>query len=493
MNWKLIPILGIALGLCGCPKPQKYARPEMPVPSTWSQDAGGASSAPQASPVADMGWREFFTDSKLQTVIATALTNNRDLRVAALNVEKVQALYRIQSTAENPEVNAGAGGQLGRTPARMSMTRKPETTQRYSLSLGTAAWELDLFGRIRNLKSGALEQYLATEQARSATQISLVAAIAQSYLALAADRENLHLAQATLEAQLASCDLIRQSRDMGIATDLDVRESQTQVDTARVDIARYKGQIELDIHALNLLAGAVLDAGLLPENLGSVGVLADLAPGMSSEVLLTRPDILLAEHRLKAAYANIGVARAAFFPRIALTGSVGLVSGDLSDLFRVGSRTWSFVPQLTLPLFDSGARKANYQVAQTERDIAVAEYEKTIQSAFREVADALGLQSNLAEQLDAQQSLVRTLEETYRLSDARYKGGVDSYLRVLVAQRSLYAAQKGVVGVRLARMANLVTLYKVLGGGLRADRQGAPTAPSGPAVSAAGGAGRAGR
>jgi multidrug efflux system outer membrane protein len=252
---------------------------------------------------------------------------------------------------------------------------------------------------------------------------------------------------------------------MGIASDLDLRQAQSQVEAARVDIARYTGQVALDENALNLLVGTPVSASLLPSELGSDRALKDIAPGLPSEVLLRRPDILTAEHQLKAAYANIGAARAAYFPQITLTGGGGLMSSELHNLFEGNPGTWNFAPQVVWPIFDAGARKANFQAAQVDRDIAIAEYEKAIQSAFREVSDSLTLRTRLMEQQNAQQSLVHTLEETYRLSEARYKRGIDSYLSVLVAQRSLYASQQALVSLRLARLSNLVTLYKVLGGG----------------------------
>jgi multidrug efflux system outer membrane protein len=293
-----------------------------------------------------------------------------------------------------------------------------------------------------------LEQYLATEQARSDAQISLVAAVANTYLALAADRENLRLAQVTLDAQKASYELILRTSQVGIASDLDVRQAQTQVDAARVDIARYSGQVALDENALNLLVGTPVTAGMLSDDLGKVGALKDVAAGLPSDVLLRRPDILAAEHQLKAASANIGAARAAFFPRISLTAAAGITSSDLTNLFKPAAGTWNFAPQAALPIFDYGARQAGLKVAKVDRDMAIAEYEKAIQAAFSEVSDALNLRTTLVDQQNALQSLVNSLEETYRLSEARYKGGIDSYLSVLVA-----------------RLINLVTLYKVLGGG----------------------------
>lgn len=460
---RLFLVLGLAASLTGCVQP-KYKRPAMPVPPSWPESASSQTSAPDAPQAAELKWQDFFTEKKLQSVIKLALDNNRDLRIAALNVQRVQAQYRIQRAQQYPTVNAGADGQIYRLPEKMSPTGHAYNVEQYNVGL-TTAWELDLFGRIRSLKASALEQYLAADQTRSAAQISLVAAIANTYLTLAADRENVRLAQTTLDAQQASYDLIRHSREAGIASDLDLRQAQSQVEAARVDIARYTGQVALDENALNLLVGSPVAADLLPDELAADSSLKDVSAGLSSEVLLRRPDILAAEHQLKAAYANIGAARAAFFPRISLTAGAGVMSGDLSNLFEDHANTWNFVPQITAPIFDAGARRANLKASWVDRDMAVADYEKSIQSAFREVSDSLTLRTRLMEQQQAQQSLVNALDETYRLSEARYKAGIDSYLSVLVAQRSLYGAQQGLVSVRIARMTNLVTLYKVLGGG----------------------------
>jgi multidrug efflux system outer membrane protein len=451
--------------LCGCPRASQYVRPQLPVPSAWPDSSAAQAGAPGAPAAADLKWQEFFTDQRLQSVIELALANNRDLRMATLNIGKVQALYRIQRAELYPTILASASADAYRVPENLSSAGHPETVAQYTVGLGTASWELDLFGRIRSLKSAALEQYLATEQARSATQISLIAAVANSYLALAADREDLKLAQETFEAQQASYELILRTRELGIASDLDVREAQSQVEAARVDIARYSGQVALDENALNLLVGTPVSPGVLSSDLGQIAALKDVAPGLPSDLLLRRPDILAAEHQLKAANANIGAARAAFFPRISLTAAAGIVSSDLTNLFIPAAGTWNFAPQVALPIFDSGARQAGYTAATVDRDIAVAEYEKSIQVAFREVSDSLSLRTTLVAQQDALQSLVNALEEAYRLSEARYKGGIDSYLSVLVAQRAFYVAQQQLVGVRFARLSNLVTLYKVLGGG----------------------------
>jgi multidrug efflux system outer membrane protein len=460
--------LGALFGLSGCaPHKETYSQPKTPVPPVWQSgeakpQAQPATGAPAAS---ELKWRDFFTDDKLRQVIDMALKNNRDLRMAALNVEKVQAQYRVQRAQQYPTIEAAAGGQAYWVPRDASSNGKGYTYEDNTVGVQAASWELDLFGRVRSLKSEALEQYLASEQARAASQISLVAAVANGYLTMAGDRDSLRLAQATLDAQKATYELVRRTRDFGIDSDLDLRQAQSQVEAAQVDIARYTAQVALDENALDLLVGAPVPAELLPGGLGSDGALKDISAGLPSEVLLRRPDILASEHQLKAAYANIGVARAAFFPQITLTGGGGFASSALAELFSLRARTWTFAPQIVMPIFDAGTRKANFKIAQVERDTAIAEYEKAIQTAFREVGDSLSQRSWLMEQQNAQQSLVNTLEETYRLSEARYKAGIDNYLSVLVAQRSLYGGQQALVSLRMSRLGNLVTLYKVLGGG----------------------------
>lgn len=462
---KLIPLIGMSVFMCGCPPKQQYVRPGLPVPSAWPESANTAAGAPAAPQAVDVKWQEFFTDQRLQSVIELALGNNRDLRMAALNIEQFQAYYRIRSAQLYPTISASAYADAYRAPANLSGGDDAKTVAQFTVGLGTVAWELDFFGRIRSLKSAALEQYLATEQARTAAQISLVAAVANTYLALAGDRENLKLARETRDAQQASYELIRQSRDAGIASDLDLSQAKSQVEVAQVEIARYSGQVAMDENALNLLVGAPIASTLLSDELGKIGALKDVEAGLPSDVLLRRPDILQAEHELMAASANIAAARAAFFPRISLTAAVGIASSDLTNLFKPAAWTWNVAPSAILPIFDYGTREANYRVAEVQRDMAIAGYEKAIQTAFKEVSDSLSLRVTLAAQQDAQQSLVSSLQEAYRLSEARYKGGIDSYLSVLVAQRSLFAAQQILVIFHQQRLNNLVTLYKALGGG----------------------------
>jgi multidrug efflux system outer membrane protein len=325
---------------------------------------------------------------------------------------------------------------------------------------------LDLFGRIRSLKDAALQEYLATEQARLGTRISLVAEVANTYLTSAADRELLKLAQDTLKAQEATCNLIQRRYEVGASSKLDLRQAQTRVDAARVDISRYTAIVAGDENALTLLVGSQVPDELLPTELNTVTVLQDISPGLPADVLLRRPDILQAESLLKAAHANIGAARAAFFPRITLTTSIGTTSDHLFGLFKSGSDTWSFIPQIVMPIFDARTWWA-YDVSKVDREISLTQYQKAIQAAFREVADALAQRGTIGDQMAAQQSLVEATADSYRLSDLRYKNGIDSYLSVLDAQRSLYGAQQGLISVRLSRLTNLVTLYKVLGGGAR--------------------------
>jgi multidrug efflux system outer membrane protein len=467
------PLVALAAALAaGCTMIPKYDRPQPPVPPAWPEGALPAGTAPPAaapgpggSIAAETRWEDFFTDRRLAGVIALALENNRDLRVATLAVEKVRALYRIQRSALFPSVGVLAQGERFRIPGNETDEGVPRTTSSYSVNLGTTGWEIDLFGRVRSLKAAAFEQYLASGDARRAAQISLVAAVAVEWLALAADTESLELARGTLEAQQVSYDLIRKSRDAGIASDLDLRQAETQVETARAALAAFTGQVAADRAALDVLAGAPVPADLLPERLAEVEGGRLLAPGLPSEVLLERPDVLEAEHRLKGANASIGAARAAFFPRISLTAAVGTMSSELSGLFASGSGTWTFVPQVVAPLFTGGFNRANLDSAKIDRDIAVARYEKAIQSAFAEVTSGLALRTTLVAQREAQQALVDALAETHRLAEARYKAGIDSYLVVLVAQRALFAGQQVLIGVRFAEQANLVTLYKVLGGG----------------------------
>jgi multidrug efflux system outer membrane protein len=481
--WSTLPLApALALALTGCVSmAPKYRTPEPPVPRAWPEGPSyRAAAGASGQPAADTAWQAFYLDERLRKVLDLALRNNRDLRIAALNAEKARAYYRIQRADLLPKVNAFAQGTKQRLPASVSGTGQALVVEQDAVGVGISAWELDFFGRVRSLKNQALEQYLASEQARNSAQVSLLAEVANVYLALAADREALKLAQDTLVNQEAAYKLVRRRFEVGASSELDSYRAQVSVETARGDAARYTLTVAMDENALRLLVGAPVPAEWLPEALGAVAPLKDLAPGLPSEVLTRRPDIRMAENQLKAANANIGAARAAFFPRISLTTSLGTMGNELSGLFKSGSETWAFSPQIVLPIFDTGARRANLKVANANRDIYLAQYEKAIQVAFREVADALAQRGTLDEQLASQEALTQALEGTYRLAQARYGAGLDSYLGVLDAQRSLYAAQQGLIALRQARIGNLISLYKVLGGGWN------PSEPAQPAGAAKG-------
>lgn len=478
MNKTLIS-LAIAALLSGCASmAPDYQRPEAPVEAAWDSEA-----AKSDLRVSDIGRREFFVDEKLRKLIAIALENNRDLRVAALNIEKARAEYRIERADLFPTVNVGGSATIQHngsssssgssnatstfgTTTGSSFSNSSGTSRNYRANIGFSAYELDFFGRIRSLNDQALQLYFATEEARRSTQISLVAEVANAWLTLAADRERLRLAQNTFASQKESYNLTKRRFELGVASELDVRQAQTTMDTAQGDAARYTALVRQDDNALTLLLGTPLPQDLRPEgDKVEVTALAELPAGIPSEVLQRRPDVLQAEHQLRAANANIGAARAAFFPTISLTATVGTASRELSGLFGGGSGFWTFVPQITIPIFNAGRNQANLDVSEVQKDITVAQYDKAIQSAFREVADALAQKATLNEQLATQQSLVEATGVSHRLSEARFNSGIDSYLVVLDSQRALYAAQQNLISVRLSMLGNQVTMYKVLGGG----------------------------
>jgi outer membrane protein, multidrug efflux system len=460
--FKLTPVLAAAL-LAACANlAPDYQRPAAPVAAAWPAAASAETSGKSA---AELPWTDFFVDARLRNAITAALDNNRDLRVAALQIEQARAIYRIQRADRLPTVEASAATTAQRAPASLSPSGRATTTSDYEAGIGFSRYELDFFGRVRNLNEQALQSFLATAEARRSVHISLVAEVANAYLTLAADRERLAVARRTFDSQNASYTLIRNRFDLGAASQLDLRRAQTTVDAARGDVARFTRLVAQDENALALLVGAPIAAEWLPESLAPVSALADVPAGLPSDVLQRRPDIRQAEHRLQAAHAVIGQARAAFFPSVTLTAFGGVASADLSDLFRGGAGAWSFIPRISLPIFDGGRNRATLQAAEVGREIALADYERAIQGAFREVADALVARSTLGQQLEAQQSFVDAAADSQRLSDIRFREGAESYLTVLDAQRSLYAAEQDLISLRLARQSNQVTLYKVLGGG----------------------------
>jgi len=475
--------MALALVLGGCSLAPDYRRPDAPVAQAWPTGPAyeGAAENRAGPPTADIGWQEFFTDPALRQLIGLALQNNRDLRVAALNVEAASAQYRIQRSELLPAIGAGADATLQRTPADLSPSGRAATSHSYSVGLGMTAFELDLFGRLRSLRDEALESYLAQQETRTGVQLSLVAETANAYLSLRAHQQLLALTRQTLDSQRESYDLTRQSYDNDLATALDLSQAEISVRTAERDLEVYSRAAAQDLNALQQLVGGPLPDALAASLVASgdlldASVLADLPAGLPSDLLVRRPDVRAAEHDLRAANANIGAARAAFFPIISLTGSAGTASSSLSGLFKAGSGAWNFMPQITLPIFSGGANLANLDLAKVEKNIRIARYEGAIQAAFREVADGLAARATLDRQVQAQQALEAASGRAYKLADQRYRQGIDNYLAVLVAQREWMAAQQALVETRLSRLTNLTTLYKALGGGWAEHTADAPVA-----------------
>ncbi len=448
----------LALGGCMSLIPD-YQRPEAPVSSTFPY-SGAADAAVDRQAASDIAWQDYFRDERLQRLIGIALANNRDLRVAVLAIESARAQYQIRRADLLPSLNVGVGANRQPNPSGF-------TPSIYNAGFVVSAYELDVFGRIRSLSQAAVSQFLATDEARKTVQISLVSAVANTYLSVLADDELLDVTRQTLGTREESLKLTKLKFDNGAASELDFRQAESLLEGARVVLAQLTRQRALDENALVLLLGQPVPPDL-PAGLQRVDrqLLSDLPAGLPSEVLTRRPDVRQAEQQLIAANANIGAARAAFFPRITLTGSFGTASTELSGLFKAGSTAWTFGPQLLMPIFNFGRNRAALEVAQVDRETAVAQYEKAIQTGFREVADSLAGRATLNDQLRAQQAQAKAEEVRFRLADLRYRNGAASYLDVLDAQRSLFSAQQAVVQVKAAEVQNRVTLYRVLGGGL---------------------------
>jgi multidrug efflux system outer membrane protein len=486
-----IPALALTLAatlLSGCSLIPDYLRPGLPVSSTYP---GMANGNPNQKSADQIGWRDFFQDPALQRLIDIALQNNRDLRVAVLNVAQAQAQYRSQRADLFPHIDltgsgafgtlpasttiptgpggsvGGATGASGSTISSTSTTGPQHTSYRYyTTGLGFTSYELDLFGHVRSLSAQAFEQALGYDETRISTQITLVSEVAIGYLTVLADRELLRLTRETVDSENRSLDLTRRTLSGGTNTLLAVRQAETAVDTARANLSLYARQEAQDVDALVLLLGQPLPADL-PQgrSLTDQGMLADIPAGLPSDLLIRRPDIRAAEHNLLAANANIGAARAAFFPSITLTASGGVAGSQLSRLFTGGATTFSFAPQINIPIFTAGQNQANLDLAKVQKNIQVAQYEKAIQTAFKEVSDGLVGRSTYVDQVRDQQALVDAAADSLRLSQLRFKAGVDTFLPVLDAQRTLYSAQQNLLTLRQAQLANTVTLYKALGGG----------------------------
>lgn len=463
-----IALSALALALTAC---QSMRNPEPQVQTT---TLASSYVAPASGPsIAEQGYKDFFADARLAQVIELALSNNRDLRIAALNIQRAQQTYQITENNQLPSI--GVSGSVLRQDTVAS--GKPMTS--YNVGLGVTAYELDFWGRVRSLKDNALDTYLATASARDATQIALVGQVAQAWLSHSFASANLSLAEQTLKSQLEAYNLNKKRFDVGIDSEVPVRQAQISVETARNDVAQYKTQVTQAKNLLNLLVGENVPSNLLSNQRVTRVTAADrLASGLPSDLLNNRPDIRAAEYRLSAAGANIAAAKARMFPTISLTGSAGFGSRELDDLFKSGSFVWSFGPSLDIPLWDWGTRKANIKISETDQQIAVSDYEKSIQTAFREVNDALAVRQNIGERLAAQRRLVEATSKTYQLSQARFRAGIDGYLTVLDAQRTNYSAQQGLLLLEQANLNNQVELYKTLGGGLKTYSSDQIIAPS---------------
>ena len=460
--FRTIAALLVLFALSACSLIPDFLRPAAPVAQMYPADAAGK----DARSAAETSWREFFPDPGVQTLIAAALDNNRDLRTAALRIEEARALYNIQSADLYPNINAGFTASRAHTPASLSTTGQQMTASAYQVGFSLASFEIDYLGRVRSLNQAALSLYLATDEARQSAQISLIAEVAKAALAERAFAEQQELAQKTLTGRDAAYKLSKQRFDAGATSALDLRANETLVLNARIALVILARQRAQATNALVLLVGRPI-ADLPPvQTLDAQGIVSELPAGLPSDLLTRRPDIRAAEERLKASNANIGAARAAFFPRISLTAGYGTASNALSGLFDSGSGAWSFAPQVLQPIFDAGRNSATLKLTEVRKDLAVADYEKTIQVAFREVADALVARSLLDEQIDAQQAAQVAQADLLRLVDQRYRTGIASYIEVLSAERDLFLAEQALVQARLLRLTNAIDLYRSLGGGL---------------------------
>lgn len=464
---KYLSLLLLGTALTACSLAPEYATPDFSAASSWGEVSGYETPEGEAA-ASSLAWQDFFKSPELRQVIQIALDNNKDLKTAALNVEAARLTYRVQRTDLLPSVTAGAGATYQRTPREATGTGSSQKTETYSANLGMASYELDFFGRIKNLSDAALNQFFATQYAQNVARNSLIAETANAYLQLLADEKLLNLTRKTLKAQERTYNLMTKSLEQGVSTEQDLTSVETAVETARVNLHQYSRNVAQDKNALFLLLGVPQDDTILPKTkLDDIQLMEALNPGIPSDVLLLRPDIRQAEALLVAQNANIGAARAAFFPSISLTGSLGFASQGLTDLFSSGGAgAYNFAPAISVPIFNAGENKANLELAEVNKNLAVVSYQKAIQSAFQEVSDELSSRATLDKQLKSQRRLVAAEQKLYNISQARYNSGIDSYLSVLDAQRELYTYQQTEIETQRERLANLVNLYKSLGGGL---------------------------
>ncbi len=465
---RLLPMALLAAMIAGCNLAPKYQRPAPAVAAAWPAVPGHGPTKTEAAvvPAADIGWREFFRDARLRQLIQLALTNNPDLQVAVLNVEQTRALYRVQRNALIPTVNINADGTRQRIPNVFSASAPSITYSEYTVDLGIASYELDLFGRVRSLKRQALEAYFATQEARKSAQIALVAQVAAAYLTEQEATEQLSVAQQLLQAADQSYELTRRSYEAGVLSQLDLNAAATRLQTARAAVAGYEQQLARVRDNLVLLVGRPLPADLpAPRPFDPQICFSDIPAGLPSDLLERRPDILEAEHQLKAANASIGAARSAFFPTITLTASGGTASTALDDLFASGSQTWAISPQLVWPIFEADTAWNELKAIEAAKRIEVANYQKAVQTAFREVADALAARATINTQVAANQALVQADQQTYDLTEASFRAGVSSALDVAAAEENLDSARQNLIQSQYSRLFSLINLYQALGGG----------------------------
>lgn len=464
MKFKSLLVFALLM-LSGCSLIPDYQQPVSPVEAQWPTGQAYDWQGDQRSTAAALPQaKEFFKDPALVRFLDVALENNRDLRIAAKNVESYRALYRIQRAERFPTLDGDASGNRTRLPDDLSPSGDSRIDSQYKVGLVTA-YELDLFNRIQSLSNQALEKYLATEEAQRSIQIALIGDVATTYFLWRTDQALLDLTNATLTSYVESLAMIESSAAAGTSSELDVRQARTLVNQAQAQQALYTRRIAQDVNALQLLLGGKIPTGLPNSSPLAMSAISKVPAGLPADLLLNRPDIRAAEHQLLAANANIGAARAAFFPRISLTASVGSASSDLDGLFNGGSDSWSFAPQISVPIFNAGKLRANLDYAEIQKDVSVATYEKSIQTAFREVADGLAARGTYGKQLSAQRELVDNYKSYFVLAQQRYDLGVDSYLTVLDAQRELFASQQKLLNDQLDQINSEVQFYKALGGG----------------------------
>ncbi|MFA5488456.1 MAG: efflux transporter outer membrane subunit [Candidimonas sp.] len=463
-----VPALMLTVALAGCSLAPKYERPAAPVPDRFpGQESAASQPEPSASHGADLGWQDFFRDERLKSLIQIALDNNRDMRIAVQRIEEARAQYGVARSEQFPTIGVGGSGQATRypPPLRQGGENSPSVARIYQAGVGLTAFELDFFGRVRNLSEAAFQQFLATEQARQTVHINLVAQVAEAYFRLLAAQQTEHLIEQTVASRENTLKIVQSRYDVGVVSALDLNQARSQLNTVRADLAAIKRAQAQALNALHLVLGAEIPAGLSePAVFGRDQLMSGIPVGLPSDLLQRRPDIRAAEHGLLAANANIGAARAAFFPNISITGMLGFASTQLGGLFSSGNRFWQFSPQVQMPIF-SGGVTGNLALAEARSNIAVSTYEKTIQVAFREVADALAGEETYSGQLDALRDMEQSSAETLKLAQLRYETGVDSFLQVQNAEVDLYTTQRAFLQTGLDSLLNRVELYKALGGG----------------------------